>query len=489
MTRDGRRPQVIWEMSDKKGLVGKRMSVNSLPRIACILSVITPIAGLPQMAHAATVTKVAGGQAYTTYIMSDGTLWGMGDGFTGQLGQGPSLTETNLPVQISTTAPVTDIACGQGQTMYLESNGGLWGIGNDDHGELGDGTNVNHYYPEIIADNVTRIGCGDFTSYYQTTVGTKSPTYTLLDMGWNSDGQLGVGPLNAVNDTPETLQSTMLSTFQTVSVAGGYAHSLFALANGRLLSMGLNANGQLGNATTNEQTAPVLIESNDVTTVAAGSYFSLFLKSDNSLWGMGQNAGGELGDGSGLDRHSPVVITTNVTAMAGGNDFSLFLRSNGSLWGMGQNDLGQLGDGTGASHLSPIQIVASNVLAVAAGKFHGLFIKTDGSLWGMGANYAGQLGDGGSNNMYFPVRIVPPPPLPVITGISISGADVTITASNGLLGATYYLFTSTDLTLPMNQWTVVQIAQLNADGDFHFNAINTISPGTRQQFFRIQVLY
>jgi hypothetical protein len=91
--------------------------------------------------------------------------------------------------------------------------------------------------------------------------------------------------------------------------------------------------------------------------------------------------------------------------------------------------------------------------------------------------------------MYFPVRIVPPPPLPMITGISISGADVTITASNGLLGATYYLLTSTDLTLPMSQWTVVQIAQLNADGDFHFITINTISPGTRQQFFRIQVLY
>src|SRR5665811_1823997 len=68
-----------------------------------------------------------------------------------------------------------------------------------------------------------------------------------------------------------------------------------------------------------------------------------------------------------------------------------------------------------------------------------------GSLWGMGNNFSGELGDGTTNNAYAPVRIVPPPPTPVLTHFSINGINATLTASNGLLGATYYVVTSTNM--------------------------------------------
>jgi hypothetical protein len=205
---------------------------------------------------------------------------------------------------------------------------------------------------------------------------------------------------------------------------------------------------------------------------------------------MGDNSSGQLGDNTTTDQHLPEQVGANVTAIAGGGDFSLFIKTDGSLWGMGDNTTGQLGLGMfTANKYLPAQIVASNVVAVSAENAHSLFLKSDGSLWGMGLNVSGQLGDGTYSNQFFPVRIVPPPPTPVLTGFSVSGNNVTFNASNGLLGATYYAITSTNMTLPPDQWTIVSINQLSGDGNFTIIATNAINHATSQQFFRIQLLY
>jgi alpha-tubulin suppressor-like RCC1 family protein len=363
-------------------------------------------------------------------------------------------------------------------------------MGADTEGQLGDGTNVNHYFPEpVYSSGVNAVAAGYYYSLFRTSVGTKQVTVSLLGMGDDEFGQLGD---NATTNyySPEAIQSTTLPPYDVVTFAGGQWHTLFVRSNGSLWGMGFNGAGQLGNGGTMDQHSPVQIRSNNVVAAAAGGDHSLFIDSAGGLWAMGFNAYGELSDNSTTDKHTPEQVGANVTAIAAGAYFSLYIKTDGSLWGMGYDASGQLGLGvdTATNKYLPVQIVASNVVAVSAGEYHSLFLKSDGSLWGMGFN-DGQLGDGTYMNQLFPIRIVPPPPTPVLIGYSFSGNNVTLNASNGLLGATYYAITSTNMALPASQWTVISTKQLSGDGNFTIIATNAVIPAAKQQFFLIQLLY
>ena len=77
---------------------------------------------------APTVTKVAAGAGHTLFVESDGSLWGMGYNGYGELGLGPYLDETNLPVQIL-SSNVTAVAAGANCSHFIMSDGSLWAMG------------------------------------------------------------------------------------------------------------------------------------------------------------------------------------------------------------------------------------------------------------------------------------------------------------------------------------------------------------------------
>jgi hypothetical protein len=134
------------------------------------------------------------------------------------------------------------------------------------------------------------------------------------------------------------------------------------------------------------------------------------------------------------------------------------------------------------------EIVASNVTAIAAGAARSLFLKSDGSLWGMGDDSSGELGDG-----FYDVPIggttVPeqifPPPKPILAE-TVSNSDLQFTATCGF-GGNFYLLASTNLNLPLSQWTPVWTNQIIANYENIFSATltNAVNPGS-QQFFILQ---
>ncbi|MDO8804269.1 MAG: CsgG/HfaB family protein [Elusimicrobiota bacterium] len=84
------------------------------------------------------------------------------------------------------------------------------------------------------------------------------------------------------------------------------------------------------------------------------------LKSDNTLWAWGGNNSGQLGDGTTADKSAPVLIGTDnkwVSVMAG-YGHTIALKSDGTLWAWGHNSSGELGDGTTAYKSEPLQIGA-----------------------------------------------------------------------------------------------------------------------------------
>ena len=73
-------------------------------------------------------------------------------------------------------------------------------------------------------------------------------------------------------------------------------------------------------------------------------------------------------------------------------------------------------------------------------------------------------------------------PTPTITGISLSGTTLTLTATNGAANGDYVLLSSTNLALPLAQWTPVLTIAFDSNGNLNLST-NVIGPGTVQEFY------
>jgi alpha-tubulin suppressor-like RCC1 family protein len=434
------------------------------------------------------VTKIAGGGYHSLFLKSDGSLWGMGYNYHGQLGDG-TWNNTNRPEQI-VNSNVTAIGAGGNNTsigfnydshsMILKSDGSMWAAGANRYGQLGDGTYNDTNRPEqIVASNVMAIAAGGEHSLFLKGDGS------LWAMGWNQNGQLGDGTYNSANLPEQILASNV------TAIAAGELHSLFLKSDGSLWGMGYGA--AIGDGTYNNNNHSEQIVASNVTAIAAGDGFSLFLKNDGSLWAMGLNGYGQLGDGNSgffgqpggpqfeVKTNRPEqIVASNVTAIAAGDIHSLFLKSDGSLWGMGDSRVGQLGVGTlqirGTNR--PVQIMASGVTAIAAGSAHSLFLKSDGSLWGMGADGYGQLGDGTCNSTNQPEEILAA--YNQLSGQLLGGTNMQLSFV-GMAGTNYALDRATSLSPP--NW----IPQLsNLAGSFGALVFTNPPDATTNNFWRIR---
>ena len=231
------------------------------------------------------VINVAAGHYHIVFVKSDGSLWAMGVNGKGQLGDGTT-TGRASPVQILPSG-VTQVFAGSQTTHFLKSDGSLWGMGSNFNGQLGDGTVTQRNSPvQILASGVVAV-----TKYggSQHTLFLKSDG-SLWGTGQNFYGQLGVAPYDNRNGSIREIVPSGV-----ISMAAGYAHSLFLKSDGSLWAMGRNDRGQLGDGTITQRNSPVQILASGVTKVTAGYQHSFFQKSDDSIWGMGLNAYGVLG--------------------------------------------------------------------------------------------------------------------------------------------------------------------------------------------------
>jgi hypothetical protein len=64
----------------------------------------------------------------------------------------------------------------------------------------------------------------------------------------------------------------------------------------------------------------------------------------------------------------------------------------------------------------------------------------------------------------------------------VSGTTLTLTATNGAIGGTYMLLGTTNLTLPINQWTAVLTNSFDSNGNLNLST-NIINPNNVQEFY------
>ena len=93
------------------------------------------------------VRKVVAGGAFSLALRSNGTVSAWGNNATGELGDGTAPTDHATPVSVAGVSSAVDIAAGRGHGLALLSNGTVMAWGDNNLGQLGDGTNTQHHTP------------------------------------------------------------------------------------------------------------------------------------------------------------------------------------------------------------------------------------------------------------------------------------------------------------------------------------------------------
>jgi alpha-tubulin suppressor-like RCC1 family protein len=337
-----------------------------------------------QSAHgiAPTGTTIAAGAYHSLVVAADGRVWAWGGNSSGQLGDG-SQTNRNLPVLVHGPVEpgllnyVIAVAAGQSHSLALRADGTVWAWGDNQFGQLGDGTTETRLTPVKVIGLERRLD-----------------------------------PRNKVT-----------------AVAAGAWFSLALLSDGTMRAWGSNTWGQLGDGTRVDRLVPgrVLTQKGKeaferVQAIEAGYGFSLALRANGTVWAWGGNGNGQLGSGQpGEDGLVPARVRNatggwlkQVIAIAAGGDHALALMSGGGVRAWGFNHWGQLGNGTTVNSALPVVVhgeagsseFLDAVTAVAAGPYHSLALLADGTVRAWGSNYDGQLGDWTNDDHATPVKVL-----------------------------------------------------------------------------------
>lgn len=351
--------------------------------------------GGPSSGGSSSQGAITAGWQHTCAILAGAAkCWGRN--VFGQLGDGTDKDERARPVAVSgLESGVQAIAAGTFHSCAVAGDGGVQCWGDDEHGQLGDGTKTSRPTPALVSG---------LASAAQSVAAGGAHTCALLSSGavmcWgdNDYGQLGDGT-NRDHSRPVAV-SGLSSGVEAITA--GDDHSCALISTGGVECWGDNRYGQLGDGTKTERSQPVAVSglSSGVRAIAAGAVHTCALLSTRVVcWGL--NGLGELGDGTKTQRSTPVAVSglsTGVQSIAAGPDsyHTCAILTAGSVSCWGDNDHGQLGDGTTIDRSTPVAVsgLATGVQATAAGDSHTCALLNTGGFKCFGRNNSGQLGNG-----------------------------------------------------------------------------------------------
>ncbi len=396
-------------------------------------------------------------------VWRDNAAYSWGVNTDGQLGNSTtSSTPTTLPSVVYDSSPpllddktILSTATGGGHTLVLCSNGKVYAWGDNQFGQLGNGSIADSSVPVAIDESsgllynkrVLAIAAGKHHSMalYVNTAVTPN-VISVATWGSNGSGQLGI------NISPTTTPYSMVpvavhNTASTSALYGASApENVYAIAAGEnhclamyhdsnsgaittIATWGDNTHRQLGNnsaAAYSQTPVAVTLTSGAFATlknslsIAAGSNHCLAIRSDGTVVTWGRNDQGQGGTGSTSSylaiptsiSTSGILIGKTVRAIAGGSNHSLALCSDNSIAAWGDNADGQLGNGSTLDSSSPVLVTNSldfQAKRISAGDNRSFALHYNQAIMTWGDNDGGRLGDNNYDSMLglYPDALIP----------------------------------------------------------------------------------
>jgi alpha-tubulin suppressor-like RCC1 family protein len=375
----------------------------------------------------------SGNSIHTFFIADDGKIYVVGYNYYEQLGNGNYSNQDSITENTYLNGKninIVKIACGNYHTMFLTSDGKVYGSGYNGNGQLGLGykdlTSHNagrnplqeiKYFNYKNIKNITDVICGYHYTIFLTSDGK------VYSCGYNNNGQLGIGNTNE-QYTPRDItffNGIYMKQIDGGKFTSGENHSIFLTNNDKIYGAGNNNNSQIkdGSDTYNIPSQVTFFDStNTVSKVACGKDYSIYLTNNNEIYSVGLNDNGQLGIGNQTNQTTPQEITylkssypnVKVIDIICGIDTTLFITSQldssytesmgYQLWGCGFNGQGQLAKGNNSIYTEPTNMwdagsagdYSSILKFVACGGYHIMVLQNDGKVYGCGLNNVGQLG-------------------------------------------------------------------------------------------------
>ncbi|MEC0248474.1 RCC1 repeat- and reductase domain-containing protein [Paenibacillus chitinolyticus] len=400
--------------------MGKKVSIFGKLALLSMLGVSSFILDGSQARAASSIApSVAVGASHSLALKDDGTVWAWGNNDFGQLGNGTT-KDSPVPIQVPNLDSVVKITAGYGSSYAVKSDGTVWSWGMNNYGQLGDGTLVKKITPVPIP-NLT--GVIDITVSHSSVFAVKNDG-TVYAWGQNSNAALGIG-IDGPNDKrPMPVKIKELSNIKDVET-GGY--STLALSNdGTVWAWGSNQSGQVGDGTIEKRLSPVKVQNLDSVKAISVGQGSMAVKEDGSLWSWGRcDLSGFYATCKAVNMRVPVKVpdVDEIKDIATPGSNAIALRKDGTLRSWGYNHSGQLGIGILGTSINfyspqtpifPTMETFDKVMSIEANDHHVLAIRNDGTVWAWGNNSSGQIGEG---------TIGGKKPYPTSTGLQLISND------------------------------------------------------------------
>ena len=340
------------------------------------------------------------GENHTCAVSQNSILKCWGLNILGQLGDGSTDSRrTPVPINLGNGRSVRALALGNFHSCAILDDHSVSCWGSNLLGQIGD--------PDIVGSSLTPIpvDLGEEQSAKAIASGGDHTcallnNHSLKCWGQNDAGQLGDGSGDPVQNSPTPV--ALGTNRRAKAITAGRAHTCAILDDDTLWCWGKNGVGQLGDKSNDDRNTPVPIdlgEGRSVRTVVSRENHTCAILDNYTLKCWGENGDGELGDQKTADNHTPTLVElgdAKVLKVTVGNGFSCTQTGNYALRCWGTNNFGELADGTNnprntldtTSNLPP----GRAILSIQSGYNHTCVRLEDGSLLCWGNNNHGKLG-------------------------------------------------------------------------------------------------
>ena len=195
---------------------------------------------MPQKTSFSNISKISAGDSHSFFQNIKGEIFACGNNMSGECGLGhfksPQITPSLI---LNAPENIVQFVCGYGQSLFLDSDGNVFSVGENYFGELGLGhdtnQNVLNKIPNISPIKI--ISCVNFSCYLIDFEGN------IWSFGNNTYGQLGHGNTTNIN-VPKVINT--LKDIQQISHGICGHHFIAKNSLNQIFATGENDFGQLG---------------------------------------------------------------------------------------------------------------------------------------------------------------------------------------------------------------------------------------------------